>query len=68
VHDNDRDLAPSTGDFFSIKLSTTTETVTEECPDPPDPDVKECLVTELPPASVFYTRFGYLEGGNLTVD
>jgi hypothetical protein len=65
VHDNDRDLAPSKGDFFSIKLSTATETVTEDCP---DPKVTECLVTELPAGTVFYTRFGYLEGGNLTVD
>jgi hypothetical protein len=55
VHDNDGNLAPSKGDFFSIKLST----VTGPCIDP--------TCSQLPPATVFYARAGYLEGGNLTV-
>jgi len=52
VQDNDRSLAPSPGDFFSIKLSTVTA-LTSEFPDP---------------LTVFYARAGYLAGGNLTVD
>jgi hypothetical protein len=64
VQDNDRNLAPSTGDFFSIKLSTVTETVTE-CPSGVDPP---CFITEFPAGTVFYARAGYLAGGNLTVD
>jgi hypothetical protein len=52
VQDNDRDYAPSKGDFFSITLST----VTNE------------LVTEFPAWTVVYTRAGSLAGGNLTVD
>jgi hypothetical protein len=60
VQDNDRNLAPSPGDFFSIKLST----VTASCDDPiPDP-----TCSQLPAASVFYARAGYLSSGNLTVD
>jgi hypothetical protein len=60
VQDNDRNLAPSTGDFFSIKLST----VTASCADPiPGP-----TCTQLPEAAVFYARAGYLSSGNLTVD
>jgi hypothetical protein len=55
VHDNDGNLAPSKGDFFSIKLST----VTGPCIEP--------TCSQLPPATVFYARAGYLEGGNLTV-
>ena len=55
VQDNDGNLAPSKGDFFSIKLST----VTGPCIDP--------TCSQLPPATVFYARAGYLEGGNLTV-
>jgi hypothetical protein len=55
VQDNDRNLAPSKGDFFSIKLST----VTGPCIDP--------TCSQLPPATVFYARAGYLGGGNLTV-
>jgi hypothetical protein len=51
VRDNDNNLAPSKGDFFSIKLSSATA-VTSELLDP----------------TVFYTRAGYLAGGNLTVD
>jgi hypothetical protein len=52
VRDNDRDLAPSAGDFFSIRLTTVTSTT----------------VTEPPAASVLYARAGLLGGGNLTVD
>jgi hypothetical protein len=60
VQDNDRNLAPSPGDFFSIKLST----VTASCEDPiPDP-----TCSQLPGAAVFYARAGYLSSGNLTVD
>jgi hypothetical protein len=60
VHDNDQNLAPSPGDFFSIKLST----VTTSCADPiPDP-----TCSQLPDAAVFYARAGYLSSGNLTVD
>jgi hypothetical protein len=55
VQDNDGNLRPSMGDFFSIKLST----VTGPCIDP--------TCSQLPAASVFYARAGYLAGGNLTV-
>jgi hypothetical protein len=59
VQDNDQNLAPSPGDFFSIKLST----VTASCADPvPDP-----TCSQLPPVTVFYARAGYLSGGNITV-
>ena len=51
VQDNDQNLAPSPGDFFSIKLTNVTA-LTSEFPDP---------------ATVFYARAGYLAGGNLTV-
>ncbi|HEY3259429.1 MAG TPA: hypothetical protein VGJ95_04055 [Pseudonocardiaceae bacterium] len=59
VQDNDGNLAPSPGDFFSIKLST----VTASCADPiPDP-----TCTQLPSATVFYARAGTLSSGNITV-
>ena len=59
VRDNDMNRAPSTGDFFSIKLST----VIASCDDPiPDP-----TCSQLPDAAVFYARAGTLSGGNLTV-
>jgi hypothetical protein len=51
VRDNDQNLAPSRGDFFSIKLSTVTDN----------------LLTELPVVTVFYARAGLLTSGNLTV-
>jgi hypothetical protein len=51
VQDNDRNLAPSPGDFFSIKLSTVT-TLTSQFPDP---------------TTVVYARAGYLSSGNITV-
>jgi hypothetical protein len=51
VQDNDQNLRPSPGDFFSIKLSTVT-----------DP-----LITELPVTTVVYARAGLLSSGNLTV-
>jgi len=54
VRDNDRNLAPSNGDFFSIQLSSATA-----CADP--------ACSTLPVGSVFYARAGYLAGGNLTV-
>jgi hypothetical protein len=57
VQDNDRDYAPSPGDFFQIKLSTGT------CIDPTD-----LSCSQLPVGTVFYTRAGYLDSGNLTVD
>ena len=50
VRDNDNNLAPSTGDYFSIQLSSST-----------------VLDDELQPETVFYTRAGILEGGNVTV-
>jgi hypothetical protein len=52
VRDNDRNLAPSPGDFFSIKLTNVTA-LTSEFPDP---------------TTVFYARAGFLKSGNLTVD
>ena len=52
VRDNDRNRVPSTGDFFSITLST----VTDE------------MVTQFAPNTVFYTRAGLLAGGNLEVN
>ena len=51
VRDNDMDRAPSTGDFFSIKLSTVTDN----------------LLTQFPAGTVFYARAGLLESGNITV-
>jgi hypothetical protein len=54
VRDNDRNLAPSTGDFFSIKLSSATASGT-----PSD--------SQLDVATVLYARAGTLEGGNITV-
>jgi hypothetical protein len=50
VRDADGNLAVSKGDFFSIKLSSST-----------------ALTSELDPATVFYSRAGYLAGGNLKV-
>jgi hypothetical protein len=55
VRDNDGNMAPSTGDLFSIKLST----VTGPCIDP--------TCSQLPAGTVFYARAGFLAGGNLTV-
>ena len=56
VRDIDQSLSPTPGDFFSIMLSTAT------CPDPTD-----VSCSTLPVGSVFYTRAGYLAGGNITV-
>jgi hypothetical protein len=56
VQDNDQNLAPSPGDFFSIKLSSATCT---------DPSNLSC--SQLPVGSVFYARAGYLAGGNIIV-
>jgi hypothetical protein len=56
VQDNDQNLRPSAGDFFSIMLSTAT------CTDPTD-----VSCSTLPAGSVFYTRAGTLAGGNITV-
>jgi hypothetical protein len=53
VQDNDGNFKPSPRDFFSIKLSGATT-----CEDP--------LCSTLP-EPVFYTRAGFLAGGNLTV-
>jgi len=52
VRDNDRNLTPSPGDFFSIKLTNVTA-LTSQFPDP---------------TTVFYARAGFLKSGNLTVD
>jgi hypothetical protein len=57
VIDNDMDRAPSRGDYFQIRLSS----AVSNGPVGPEDSV-------LPPATVFYTRFGFLSGGNLTVD
>ena len=56
VRDNDRNLRPSKGDFFSIMLSTAT------CASPTD-----VSCSTLPVEKVFYTRAGTLAGGNITV-
>jgi len=56
VRDNDRNLRPSKGDFFSIQLSTAT------CTSPTD-----VSCSTLPIGTVFYARAGYLAGGNITV-
>jgi hypothetical protein len=67
VRDNDRNLAPSTGDSFSITLSNVTDLYTTECPGGEPP----CLITdfdESDPTTVFYTRAGVLDSGNITVD
>jgi hypothetical protein len=64
VQDNDRNLAPSTGDFFSIKLSTVTKTITTDCPPGVEPP---CFITEFPAGTVPYARAGYLSSGNITV-
>ena len=53
VQDNDRNIAPSMGDSFSIKLSNVTA-LTSEFPNDP--------------AIVPYARAGTLSSGNLTVD
>ena len=63
VQDNDRNLAPSPRDSFSIKLST----VTARC-DAPTLEGLDPTCSQLPAASVFYTRAGLLSSGNLTVD
>ena len=51
VRDNDKNRAPSTGDYFQITLSSGT-----------------AVTSDLDPATVFYTRAGFLSSGNLTVD
>jgi hypothetical protein len=51
VIDEDQNLEPSPGDFFSIKLSSATA----------------ATASQLDPLTVFYARAGYLAGGNLTV-
>jgi hypothetical protein len=59
VQDNDQNLRPSPGDFFSIKLSS----VPVFCGAvPPDP---RC--SQLPAETVFYARAGTLSSGNITV-
>jgi hypothetical protein len=66
VRDNDGNVKPSEGDFFSIKLSTITSTTTTDCP---PGGIPPCVITEFPPgAPVFYARAGTLKSGNLTVD
>jgi hypothetical protein len=56
VQDNDKSLSPTPGDFFKITLSTGT------CASPTD-----LSCTNLS-GNLFYTRAGYLAGGNITVD
>jgi hypothetical protein len=57
VRDNDMNRAPSTGDYFSINLTTITTPCTSVSPAPTCSDL---------PAG-FYTRAGLLSSGNLTV-
>jgi hypothetical protein len=54
VRDNDLNRAPSTGDYFSIKLTDVTTACTS------------ATCSELPAG--FYTRDGLLSSGNITVD
>ena len=61
VRDNDKNRAPSSGDFFSIKLSSAATTPCASYP----PDL---TCSELPAGTVFYARAGTLSSGNLTVD
>jgi hypothetical protein len=63
VRDNDGNLAPSEGDFFSIKLSTVTASCDASTLLELDP-----TCSQLPGAAVFYARAGFLSSGNLTVD
>jgi hypothetical protein len=56
VRDNDKNRAPSTGDYFQITLSSGTASPVS----PGD--------SQLDPATVFYTRNGVLSAGNLTVN
>jgi hypothetical protein len=63
VKDNDKNFAPSPGDFFSIKLSTVTASCAAPTLEELDP-----TCTQLPATSVFYARAGLLSSGNLTVD
>jgi hypothetical protein len=62
VRDADGNLARSKGDFFSIKLSTVTASCDASTLEELDP-----TCSQLPDATVFYARAGYLEGGNLKV-
>jgi hypothetical protein len=55
VKDNDKSMTPSQGDFFQITLSTGTCT---------DPTAVSCSNLS---GNLFYTRAGYLAGGNITV-
>ena len=55
VQDNDRNLAPSAGDSFSISLTSVT-----------DPTVTD--FESLVPPVLFYARGGFLSGGNISVD
>ncbi len=61
VRDNDMNRAPSTGDYFSIRLSTVATTPCASYPPAP-------ACTQLPAETVFYARAGLLSSGNLTVD
>ena len=62
VRDTDGNLTGSKGDFFSIKLSTVTASCDASTLEELDP-----TCSQLPDATVFYARAGYLEGGNLKV-
>ena len=57
VQDNDQSMSPSQGDHFSITLSNGVYT----CTDPMDFSCSNLSGT------LFYTRAGYLAGGNITV-
>jgi hypothetical protein len=62
VRDTNGDLTGSKGDFFSIKLSTVTASCDASTLEELDP-----TCSQLPDATVFYARAGYLAGGNLKV-
>jgi hypothetical protein len=62
VRDTDGNLRASKGDFFSIKLSTVTASCDASTLEELDP-----TCSQLPDATVFYARAGYLAGGNLKV-
>jgi hypothetical protein len=65
VQDNDRSRTPSSGDTFSIKLST----IAVRCDAPTLEELDPtCSILPYPGPMVPYFRGGNLAGGNLTVD
>lgn len=68
VQDTDRSATPSSGDWFSIRLSTMTSTTSSKPVECPDGASLPCYVTEFGDDRVVYARAGHLSSGNLTVD